>query len=129
MSYAPHDQITVAEAAERLGVSQRTVWRYLKSGRLAGETHGEPGLQRTLIASASIEAMRHERSPGQPELPGTRAERDALAARLREIERERDALRGRVAELQSRLARRRPPARLERVLGGAMAAVSRVRVG
>ncbi|MDP9318180.1 MAG: helix-turn-helix domain-containing protein, partial [Actinomycetota bacterium] len=40
--------ITVAQAAETLAVSERTVWRYLKSGRLPGETVGEPGSQRTL---------------------------------------------------------------------------------
>lgn len=129
MSHTPHEQITVAEAAARLGVSERTVWRYLKSGRLMGETHGEPGLQRTLIARTSLEALRSERVPAGPELAGVRAERDRLASRLREIERERDALRGRVAGLQSQLARRERPARLERVLGGAMAAVARVRVG
>ena len=46
---APSDTLTVAQAAEALGVSERTVWRYLKSGRLPGETVGEPGAQRTLI--------------------------------------------------------------------------------
>lgn len=129
MSHSPHDQITVAEAAERLGVSQRTIWRYLKSGRLVGETHGEPGLQRTLITRDSLEAIGRDRSAGESDTAAVRAERDRLAARLRELERERDALRGRVAGLQSQLARRERPARLERVLGGAMAAVARVRPG
>ena len=49
--------ITVAEAAEALGVSERTVWRYLKSGRLPGETTGEPGSQRTLIPRDAVEAL------------------------------------------------------------------------
>ena len=35
---APTHTITVAQAAEALGVSERTVWRYLKSGRLPGQT-------------------------------------------------------------------------------------------
>ena len=42
---------TVAQAAEALGVSERTVWRYIKSGRLPGETIGEPGSQRASLAA------------------------------------------------------------------------------
>ena len=37
--------MTVAEAAHELGVSERTVWRYLRSGRLHGETTGPVGQQ------------------------------------------------------------------------------------
>ena len=39
-------------------VSERTVWRYLKSGRLPGETVGEPGSQRTLIPREAVDALR-----------------------------------------------------------------------
>lgn len=120
-------QITVAEAADILAVSERTVWRYLKSGRLAGTTVGEPGSQRTLIPRAGVEALSRDRAGA--DLASVRAECDRLAQRLNAALVERDALRGRVAALQSTLARSGRPARLERVLGGAMAAMARVRVG
>lgn len=120
-------QITVAEAADILGVSERTVWRYLKSGRLAGTTVGAPGSQRTLIPRDAVAALSRDRSG--TDLAGVRAERDRLAAMLDAAQAERDALRGRVAALQSALARSDRPARLERMLGGAIAAVARVRMG
>jgi excisionase family DNA binding protein len=120
-------QITVAEAADILGVSERTVWRYLKSGRLAGTTVGEPGSQRTLIPRTAVDALSRDRAGA--DLASVRAERDRLAQMLNAAQSERDALRGRVAALQSALARSERPARLERMLGGAMAAVARVRVG
>lgn len=119
--------ITVAEAADILAVSERTIWRYLKSGRLTGTTVGEPGLQRTLIPRAAVEAVSSDRAGA--DLASVRAERDRLAQMLNAAQAERDALRGRVAALQSALARSERPARLERMLGGAMAAVARVRVG
>jgi excisionase family DNA binding protein len=122
----PH-LMTVADAAEVLAVSERTIWRYLKSGRLSGETIGEPGSQRTLIPREGVVELAHNRSGG--DLAGVRAERDRLARRLADAQAERDALRGRVAALQSALARAGRPARLERLLGGAIAAAARVRVG
>ena len=57
--------MTVAEAAEALGVSERTVWRYLRSGRLHGETVGPVGQQRTLIDPDGIEAVRAGRGGEQ----------------------------------------------------------------
>lgn len=120
-----NDSMTVAEAAQTLSVSQRTVWRYLKSGRLSGETLGEPGSHRTLIPRQAVAQLARDRSG---ELAGLLAERDRLAQRLEDIQAERDALRGRVATLQCSLARAQRPARVERFLGGAMAAVARVRV-
>lgn len=123
---ATDDLATVAEAATALGVSERTIWRYLKSGRLAGETVGEPGSQRTLIPRAAIAAAVEDRAGG--DLTHVRAERDRLARKLAAAQAERDALRGRVAALQSALARTERPARMERLLGGAIAAVARVRV-
>ena len=53
--------MTVAEAAHELGVSERTVWRYLRSGRLHGETTGPVGQQRTLIDPSGIESVRSGR--------------------------------------------------------------------
>lgn len=128
MDATEKDTLTVAQAAERLAVSERTVWRYLKSGRLSGRTVGEPGAQRTLIAADVVDALDQNRSGG--ELVAIRAERDRLAALLSAACAERDALHGRVAALQSALARTtEAPGRLERMLGGAMAAVGRVRMG
>ena len=63
---APTHTITVAQAAEALGVSERTVWRYLKSGRLAGETVGEPGAQRTLIPREAVDALTGARAARTP---------------------------------------------------------------
>lgn len=127
MDATRNDTLTVAQAAEMLAVSERTVWRYLKSGRLTGNTVGDPGSQRTLIRTADVDVLRHDRS-GAGELAAMRAERDRLADLLSSACEERDALRGRVATLQSALARTAAGSgRIERMLGGAMAAVGRVR--
>lgn len=119
--------LTVAQTAESLGVSERTIWRYLKSGRLSGETVGEPGAQRTLISRPAVEALQEERAG--VDLATIRAERDHLAQLLAAVQAERDALRGRVAALQGSLARPTRQARVERMLSGAIAAVARVRMG
>jgi excisionase family DNA binding protein len=118
---APSDTLTVVQAAEALGVSERTVWRYLKSGRLPGETVGEPGSQRTLIPAPAVDDLRAGRLGAGAE--ALRAERDRLAAELVAARAERDALRGRVRVLQRSLS---PPARpgivewaLSRVVGAA----------
>ena len=79
---APTHTITVAEAAEALGVSERTVWRYLKSGRLPGETTGEPGSQRTLIPREAVEALTTTRVGGGRRGAGRRAGPAAGRARL-----------------------------------------------
>lgn len=119
--------LTVAQTADVLGVSERTIWRYLKSGRLSGETVGEPGAQRTVISRRAVESVQRERAGA--DLATVRAERDHLAQVLAAVQAERDALRGRVAALQGSLARPARQARVERMLGGAMAAVARVRMG
>ena len=100
--------MTVADTAASLGVSERTVWRYLKSGRLNGETIGEIGSQRTLIDPESVESLRTERSSG-PEVDALRAERDRLSAELATTQAERDALAARVRYLQQAVAHRRSP--------------------
>lgn len=118
--------ITVAEAAGMLGVSERTVWRYLKSGRLAGETVGAPGLQRTLIPRDMVHAQARARAGGA-DGAGAHAEQERLERMLAAAQAERDALRARVASLQGALARAGRPARLERLVGGAIAVVARAR--
>jgi excisionase family DNA binding protein len=121
----PHsDTLTVARAAEALGVSERTVWRYLKSGRLPGETIGEPGAQRTLIPAAAVEALRAGRGADAQAL---RAERDRLASELAAARAERDALRGRVRVLQRSLSAPLRPGIAERALSRALEAAARAR--
>jgi excisionase family DNA binding protein len=117
--------ITVAQAAEALGVSERTVWRYLKSGRLPGETVGEPGAQRTLIPREAVSAMQQTR--GGADAEALRAERDRLVAELAAVVAERDALSARVAVLQRALSRPAAAGIAERALGRAMSAVARAR--
>lgn len=86
--------LSVAEAAERLGVSERTVWRYLKSGRLAGSTVGDPGSQRTLIDASGIDALVRSRTPGAA---------DDSSARLAEATAQLERLQAECASLQARL--------------------------
>lgn len=125
---SPHHALTVAQVAECLGVSERTVWRYLKSGRLPGETVGAPGAQRTLIASAAVDALRRERrGPDGEEAAELRAEGARLVAELAAVQAERDALRARVHELQRALARPAAPSPVRRTLEGALTAATRLR--
>ena len=84
----PH-ALTIAQAAEALGVSERTVWRYLAAGRLPGETTGPPGSQRTLIPRGAVEGLRASRGP-DPDAAAVRAERDRLVAELAGVQSERD---------------------------------------
>lgn len=122
---APTHTITVAEAAEALGVSERTVWRYLKSGRLPGETTGEPGSQRTLIPREAVDSLTSTRVGEGAE--ALRAERDRLVAELAATRAERDALTNRVGVLQRSLSAPMPPGLAERALARAMSAVAQVR--
>ena len=115
--------LTVAQAAEALGVSERTVWRYLRAGRLPGETTGPPGAQRTLIPVAAVDGLRSAR--GGVDDAALRAERDRLADALAAAQAERDALARRVALLQRSLTRPRAPLGA-RAAGWALIALSRV---
>ena len=121
---APTHTITVAQAADALGVSERTVWRYLKSGRLEGETVGEPGAQRTLIPREAVDALTGARVGDAEAL---RAERDRLVAELAAACAERDALSGRVTLLQRALSTPLRPGLAERALTRAMGALARAR--
>ncbi len=98
--------LTVADAAERLGVSERTVWRYLRSGRLSGETVGEIGSQRTLIDPASVDILSVGRQLGDGAAV-VRAEMDRMAAELEALRIERDALAARLVDVPRALTRRR----------------------
>jgi excisionase family DNA binding protein len=122
---APTHTITVAQAAEALGVSERTVWRYLKSGRLPGETVGDPGAQRTLIPVAAVDALQGAR--GGVDAEALRAERDRLVAELAATRAERDALTDRVGVLQRSLSAPLRPGLAERALSRALAVTARAR--
>ena len=121
----PTHTITVAQAAEALGVSERTVWRYLKSGRLVGETHGEPGSQRTLIPCDAVDALGTNRTGANSE--ALRAELDRVVAELAATRAERDALSHRVSVLQRALSTPLQPGIVERALGRAMSVAARAR--
>lgn len=117
-------EITVSEAAEQLGVSERTVWRYLKSDKLAGRTVGDSGSQRTLIDTDSVTHIASERGR-DPQAVALRAERDRLATELQQIAAERDELRGRVSLLQ-RAANQPTRSIADRTLGLVFIALSRI---
>jgi excisionase family DNA binding protein len=94
--------LTVAQAAETLGVSERTVWRYLRAGRLAGETTGPPGAQRTLIPAEAVAGLSSARGGDAGAEVAAQTERDALARRVallqRALVRPRRAVGARAAE-------------------------------
>jgi len=99
--------MTVAEAAHELGVSERTVWRYLRSGRLHGETTGPVGQQRTLIDPSGIESVRSGR--GGEEAAALRADVDRLSDEVAALRAERDQLRTALAAARVEMARLRKP--------------------
>lgn len=114
---------TVAEASQLLGVSERTIWRYLKSGRLEGETVGPSGSQRTLIARHSVDDLRAERGR-DPEVEVLRAERDRLIAELAQAQAEREALRARVDAMHRAISHRKSFS--DRAADGVRSALTRV---
>jgi excisionase family DNA binding protein len=117
--------LTVAQAATALGVSERTVWRYLKSGRLSGTTVGPVGGQRTLIDPDAVTALRTGRIPGEVEELRSRVQH--LTRELALAQAERDALTERVAALQLALARPAPDGIIERAATGVASAMARLR--
>lgn len=123
---ATHTTLTVAQAAEALGVSERTVWRYLKAGRLSGDTVGEVGSQRTLIDQASIDALCGNRV-ADPEAAQLRMDIERLTQQLAQMTAERDALAHRVAGLQLAIGRSVPDGILGRAATGVATAVARIR--
>ena len=101
-------QMTVAEASEALGVSERTVWRYLSSGRLAGETVGPVGAQRTLIDPAAVQAIIAGRGGGE-EIAALKADIARLGDENAALRAERDQLRRSVAGLRAQLSQFHKP--------------------
>ena len=99
--------MTVAEAAEALGVSVRTVWRYLRSGRLHGEPTGPVGQQRTLIDADGVESIRTGR--GGEDTAGLRADIERLSDEVAALRAERDQLRTALAAARVEMARLRKP--------------------
>lgn len=122
---ATHTTLTVAQAAEALGVSERTVWRYLKAGRLSGDTVGEVGSQRTLIDQVSVDALRGNRG-ADPESAQLRMDIERLTQQLAQMTAERDALAHRVAGLQLAIGRSVPDGILGRAATGVATAVARI---
>lgn len=120
---ATHTTLTVAQAAEILGVSERTVWRYLKAGRIDGHTVGEIGSQRTLIDRDSVEALRGNRG-ADPEAARLRADLQRLTEQLAQVTAERDALAHRVAGLQLAVGRSVPDGILGRAATGVATGVA-----
>ena len=96
--------ITVSDAARTLGVSERTIWRYLRSGRLHGETVGPAGAQRTLIPADEVAAIASARNGGE-ELVALRAEVAALGDEVAALRAERDQLRTALATTRADMAR------------------------
>jgi excisionase family DNA binding protein len=101
-------QMTVAEASEALGVSERTVWRYLSSGRLVGETVGPVGSQRTLIDHAAVQAIIAARDGGE-EIAALKSEVTRLADENAALRAERDQLRRSITGLRAQLAQFHKP--------------------
>jgi excisionase family DNA binding protein len=120
--------LTVPEAARRLGVSERTVWRYLRAGRLDGHTTGPAGAQRTLIDAGGVAGMLAARGR-DPEADAVRAERDRLTAELAATRAELDLVARRLAVARRALARPRRPAPLDRVADTAARLLERVAAG
>ena len=99
-------EVTLSDAASRLGVSVDTVRRRLRSGELAGRQVG----RRTLVTVSESHAP--SRRAGDELLTEVRAERDRLAAQVDALNRQLEAAAVERAELRQLLARAldlRPP--------------------
>ncbi len=99
--------MTIREASDALGVSERTVWRYLRAGRLDGETTGPVGQQRTLIDPAGVAALRDGREGQQ--VAGLREQVNRLSDEVATLRAERDQLRTALAANRVEIARLRRP--------------------
>lgn len=93
-------EVSLSEAAARLGVSVDTVRRRLRTGDLAGRQAG----RRTLV-SLPEKAPTPARSTGDELLAEVRAERDRLAAQLEAMIRQLDAASIERTELRALLAK------------------------
>ena len=100
--------MTVAEASEALGVSERTVWRYLSSGRLVGETVGPVGSQRTLIERAAVQAIVSGRGGGE-EITALKAEVARLGDENARLRADGDQMRRSIAGLRTQVVQFHKP--------------------
>ena len=100
--------MTVAEASEALGVSERTVWRYLSSGRLVGETVGPVGSQRTLIEVVAVQAIVSGRGGGE-EITALKAEVARLGDENARLRADGDQMRRSIAGLRAQVVQFHKP--------------------
>ena len=100
--------MTVAEASEALGVSERTVWRYLSSGRLVGETVGPVGSQRTLIETVAVQAIVSGRGGGE-EIAALKAEVARLGDENAALRADGDQMRRSIAGLRAQVVQFHKP--------------------
>ena len=100
--------MTVAEASEALGVSERTVWRYLSSGRLVGETVGPVGSQRTLIETVAVQAIVSGRGGGE-EITALKAEVARLGDENAALRADGDQMRRSIAGLRAQVVQLHKP--------------------
>ena len=100
--------MTVAEASEALSVSERTVWRYLSSGRLVGETVGPVGSQRTLIETVAVQAIVSGRGGGE-EITALRAEVARLGDENAALRADGDQMRRSIAGLRAQVVQFHKP--------------------
>ena len=102
-------ELTTAEAARALGVTDRTVRRYLHQDKLAGhKIVRDDGLQEWRIDAGSVRVLSEQKGSDRTADSGlTVADSMLLVEELRE-------LRGEVAELRETMTRLLPPARAEK---------------
>ena len=100
--------MTVAEASQALGVSERTVWRYLSSGRLVGETVGPVGSQRTLIEAVAVQAIVSGRGGGE-EITALKAEVARLGDENARLRADGDQMRRSIAGLRAQVVQFHKP--------------------
>ena len=98
-------ELTTAEAAHALGVTDRTVRRYLHQGKLAGhKIVREDGLAEWRIDAGSVRVLSEQKGSDRTADSGlTVADSMLLVEELRELRRE-------VAELRQTMTRLLPPA-------------------
>ena len=89
-------------------MSERTVWRYLSSGRLVGETVGPVGSQRTLIETAAVQAIVSGRGGGE-EITALKAEVARLGDENAALRADGDQMRRSIAGLRAQVVQFHKP--------------------